>query len=281
MGKQITTEYKAPAFARGTLPEHKLSVLIGVDSLCFQITGTDGACLFLKEYEVDPGNRVQDVFDIFKEDPLLEKPGYAATHIGLFYEPAAPAPARLFDPGNAAAYWQSLSTLPAGSSTLFDALPTLDAYIVYPVDSQLAGGLTGLHPGARILHGAGVWLDGLYRHALPGEGPAMFAHLSGGQVTVAAFEGRNLRFFNTFSYHNSRDFLYYILLALDQAQLPLEETPLAISGKLTAEAEIFLLLQRYFVSLHFLSPDSAGPYPEGIPGNRRHWHFDLQCMRFL
>lgn len=98
---------------------------------------------------------------------------------------------------------------------------------------------------------------------------------------VAAFENRALRFFNTFSFQTAQDFLYFVLLALHQAQVPLEQTPLLVSGKMTADSEISTLLQRYFTDMQMLAPAAAGPYPAGIPDDRRHWYFDLACLGSL
>ncbi len=282
MGKQVIAEYKDPRLSQGPSPEHKLSALIGVDSLSFEISASNGESLCWKEYALSPSARDEDALAVFREDALLSNTRYLTAHIGLFHEPAALVPARLFNPDNAPAYRQTLGELHAHQKTLYDALPALEAFITYTAGKALVKGLLAAQPQGRIYHGATAWLNGLYRHILSDDtGGAVFAHVAAGKLAVAAFENRSLRFFNYFSCQTARDYLYYILLGLTQAQLPLEHTSLYLSGKMTAEAEIFLLLQRYFVSLHFLSPPSAGPYPAGMAENRRHWYFDLQCMRFL
>ncbi len=274
MGIKIISEYKDPHFKQGSPAEHKLSVLLRPDGLCFHVTDAAHSTSFAwKELAGDAAN---ELLAAAGREPLLSGTAYSSAILATC-GPAALAPARLFDPSHAADYWLSLSDLPAGYSVQADAIPVLDAYVVYPLDGQSVQAL----PGARNIHLATAWLSGIYRHALRETGPAIYAHTSGKQLMLAAFDGRALRFFNTFTFQTAQDFLYFVLLALDQAQFALEQTLLFVSGKMTSDSEIHLLLQRYFVDMQFLTPAAAAPYPAGLPDDRRHWYFDLACIGSL
>ncbi len=275
MGIKIISEYKDPHFRQGSPTEHKLSVLWRADGLSFHVTdASQTSSLVWKDWGSDA---LDDLLWSAGQEPLLSASAYASVCVATATGPAAVAPSRLFDTARAAEYWQNLSPLPPGHGVRAELLPALDAYVVYPVSDQIAQAL----PGTRIVHLAAAWLNGIYHYALRESGPAIYAQTSGKSLMIAAFDGRTLRFFNTFAFQTAQDFLYFVLLALDQAQFPLEQTLLSVSGKMTADSEIYLLLQRYFVDMQFLAPLAVCPYPAGLPDDRRHWYFDLVCVGSL
>lgn len=275
MGIKIISEYKDPRFQQGSPTEHKLSVLWRADGLCFHVTDAARTTSFAwKDYN---GDSADNLLTTVAQEPLFSATVYSSSCMAFGGGPAVLAPTRLFDPARAGEYWQSLSPLPAGHIVQADPIPMLDAYVVYPLSVQMAQSLPGNHK----IHVATAWLSGVYHHALRETGPVIYAHTSGKSLMLAAFDGRSLRFFNIFSFQTAQDFLYFVLLALDQAQFPLEQTLLFVSGKMTSDSEIYLLLQRYFVDMQFLAPAAAGPYPAGLSDDRRHWYFDLVCVGSL
>lgn len=250
-------------------------MLLRPDGLCFHITDiARSASLAWKDAA---GDSLDALLAAASQEPLLSGTAYSSANMAIGAGPAALAPARLFDPAYAADYWLNLSALPSGHSVQADALPALDAYVIYPIENSI----TRVLPGVRKIHLATAWLSGIYHYSRNDTGPALYAHTSGKQLMIAAFDGRALRFFNTFAFQTAQDFLYFVLLALDQAQFSLEQTSMFVSGKMTSDAEIYLLLQRYFVAMQFLAPAAAGPYPAGLPDDRRHWYFDLACVGSL
>ncbi len=251
-----------------------------MDSLCFEVSSGDGVSFVWKDYALNPSLLEDDLRQVFQSDPFIQDSRYSTVQMGLFLGPSALTPARFFNPERSSDYWHALSPLNNGEIIYSDALPAYNAYMGWPISDSLCQLLRIYHPEARLFHGASAWLEGLYRFVLSTHtGYAIFAHSIGQYMVLAAFDNRSLRFFNMFIRQTARDFLYYVLLALDQAQFQQDQTSLYLTGKLTADAEISLLLQRYFTSMHFLAPDDAGPYPATLPAQNRHWFFDLGCIR--
>ncbi|MBX2929835.1 MAG: DUF3822 family protein [Saprospiraceae bacterium] len=282
MGGKIISEYRDPTFSPAQATEHKLSVLIGVGSLCYEVSDALGRSLVWKDCELPAGDSRNEAIRILIQNELpLREQRYNAVSIAFFCEPAALVPARLFDASRVSSYWDTVSDPATGCKIASDVLPALQARFVYPLSEQLENILLAQWADARLFHAGTAWLEGVCRNMIAAHPRAMYVHVSGGRLLVAAFDNGALRFINFFDYQHARDFLYYSLLALDQAQFSLEDTHLFLSGKMTVEAEIFQLLQRYFINLHFLSPASAGAFPAELPEDRRHWYFDLVCTRLF
>lgn len=282
MGGTIISEYRDPTFSPAQATEHKLSVLIGVGSLCYEVSDAWGRSLVWKDSELPAGDSKNEAIRILIQNELpLREQRYNAVSIALFCEPAVLVPDRLFDASRVSSYWHTVSAPVAGHEITSDVSPALHARFVYPLSGQLENILLAQWADACLFHAGTAWLEGIHRNMIAAHPRAMYVHVSGARLLVAAFDSGALRFINFFDYQNARDFLYYCLLALDQAQFSLEDTHLFLSGKMTTEAEIFQLLQRYFINLHFLSPASAGAFPAGLPEDRRHWYFDLVCTRLF
>jgi hypothetical protein len=282
LGGKIISEYRDPTFSPAQATEHKLSVLIGVGSLCYEVSDASGRSLVWKDCELPAGDSRDEAIRILIQNELpLREQRYNAVSVGFFCEPAVLIPARLFDASRVSSYWETVSAAPAGHKVVSDVLPALHARFVYPLSGPLETVILAQWAGARLFHAGTAWLEGVFRNMAAESPKSVYVHVFGSRLLVAVLDGDALRFINFFEYQTARDFLYYTLLALDQAQCSLEDTPLYLSGKMTAEAEIFLLLQRYFINFHFLSPASAGAFPAGLPEDRRHWYFDLLCTRLF
>jgi hypothetical protein len=92
------------------------------------------------------------------------------------------------------------------------------------------------------------------------------------------FERRNLVFFNTFDFTKPADLLYYILLAYKQFDLNPLEVPLALSGTLLEDSEIYRLLLRYVRSMHFLPLPDGFQLPDAANALPAHYWFDLAAV---
>ncbi len=224
---------------------------------------------------------VNQMLDI---EPVLTQPGYSAVTWAFLQHACTLAPARFFDPARAQEYWLAQSELPADHTVLHDALPVLQAYLVWPFPTSLASRLLALQPLAQLQHGATCWLEAVYRQARTShsDNKAVFVHCFDRHLMVAVMDGAALRFFNTFAWHSARDFLYFVLLGCHTAQVSNEGIPLYLSGRLTSDSEVFKLLQRYFDTIHLWAaqPPGGAALP-GISEERRHWYANLICMRHL
>ncbi len=269
MGEQIRANFRNPEFSELSAPEYKLSILMGVDSLCFELFGNSGRSLRWKDLSsADP------LASLMHEPMLLESP-FQGLSLALCQTNAVLVPARLFDPDRVARYWESLSRLPDKYTVGADHLTAPNAWLVYPVREDIRQAL----PQAGIFHLASAWLQAIADTPNAAASGGVYAHVFGNLLLLAGWNSGELQFFNIFTFQSANDFLYYVLLAFQQAKLSAESAGLFLSGKISKQAEIYLVLQRYCNHIAFFAPDEAGPYPYGLPKEHHHWYLDLCCVR--
>ncbi len=282
MGIQVAVEYRDPKYLPEQTPEYKLSVLIGVDSLCFEVfESRTHRSLLLQEYLFNATDADQAVREIFENSSPLHSSNYLSVKIGFSSGACSLIPRKFFETQNLSAYWQGVSALPEGYQAIADSITALDANLLWTIPTAIQGYFLEYHPGCRYFHSASAWLTSAYQIAKTTAQPVIFAHLAADQVFLATFDASSLVFFNRFTWKSTKDFLYFTLLSLHQSGFAAERTRLVMSGKLTPDSEIIRLLQRYFPELEMAQSPMAVAYPDNLPKAQYHWYFDLAGFRWF
>lgn len=97
-----------------------------------------------------------------------------------------------------------------------------------------------------------------------------YAHLIPGRIYFIAGDHNNIDFFNTFETTEASDYLYFVLLAIQQWQKKASLVPVYISGHFTTDSPLYQLLDQYIQHLHILNdlpqlPNSADCLPHQYP----------------
>lgn len=280
MGK-IDLEVFEDKFLKKYSIYYELSILIGVDSLCYFISDKYQQFLGIRKYAYPKPlasfrDLAEPVAGIIQEDAHLRR-SYASVQLGFFHPFLALVPNRLYNEEEKRAYLEKMLRLQADDLLLSDELPFSDAMGVYPIGRQLKQQLDSQFPDAGYCHGASALSKNLavmYREEAP---QRIFFNLRDGMVQIFAFDVDDLLFLNTFSFLESNDLVYYLMLVCQQLGWKAEDTPLWGSGLVVEDSAIYRNIQRYFPGFQLLTPPSQmflfGPRFE--LDIRKHWFFDL------
>jgi hypothetical protein len=282
LGVQVTAEFRDPNFNPEQTPEYKLSVLIGVDSLCFEVLESrTNKSLLIREYAVSRAHHEAEVLEILDNTQILQNTGYHAVRFGIGTDRCALVPHRFFNPGNLAEYWETIAGKTSEKHICADKILPFDAHLIYPLPQSLLARLIQIQPHCRVFHSVSSWLTSVQQLSKTMSKSAIFAHINGNQGFVAALDSGSLLFFNRFLWQTSKDFIYHTLLALNQSRFQLDSTFLIFSGKVTPDAEVTQLSQRYFPSLEMASSPLAFSFPNDFPQAQQHWYFELTSFRWF
>lgn len=97
-----------------------------------------------------------------------------------------------------------------------------------------------------------------------------YAHLIPGRIYFIAGDHNNIDFFNTFESTEATDYLYFVLLAIQQWQKKTAVVPVYISGHFTTDSPLYQLLDQYIQHLHILNdmaqlPNATDSLPHQYP----------------
>lgn len=280
MGK-IDLEIFEDAFHKKNSINYELSILVGVDSLCYALLDSSRQLLGLRKYAYDetPASfreLTPPVVEIIRTDALLQKP-FSRVNLAFFHPYLALIPNRLYREEEKRTYLTKIVSLAPDDHICVDELPFADAMAVYPAPQSLFRRLKMLFPQSDVRHLAVCLAKTLSPLSVSEQPRRIFVNLRDSRVQLLAFDEEDLHFFNTFSFVESSDLVYFCMLVYEQLGWKPEEVPLIITGMLVEDSVIYRTLGRHFPLLRFLRPPAPlrrfGPkFEESF---RDHWFFDL------
>jgi hypothetical protein len=268
-------------FARKFSLYYKLSILIGMDSLCYLITDKHQQLLAYRKYSglTQPLN--QHIERIFREEPLFRR-GYGEVRIAFFHPSATFIPNRLYDEKAGALYLQHLTDPPESSLTLASELPEADAMVVFSIPRFLHQTLRQYFPRAPIGHLNGALCSGFTRVAQGRLGNQVFLHIFERYVHIFLFDGDELQYNNAFRFESAKDFIYYVMLIFQQFQLNPASVPVLFSGSLVEDSEIYRILYKYVRQLKPVAPVNYHSFGESFAAEMAPYMvFDLLSLEYL
>lgn len=280
MGK-IDLEVFEDKFLKKHSIYYELSILIGVDSLCYSIFDNFQQLLGLRKYSYSqPLASFRDlpgpVSEILGADPFVNR-SFAKVRLSLLHPYVALIPNRLYNEKEEKSYLEKMLRVEPDDCYFSDELPFADAMAVYPVPRELQERLKTQFPGAGICHGNSA-ISKFFSTYMASEAPhRMFFNLRDGALQVFAFENDDLLFMNSFPFMESTDLVYYLMLVLQQLSWKPEDISVWGSGLLVEDSAIFRNLQRYFPYFQFLTlpPQLYRFGPRFEKNARKHWFVDL------
>ena len=283
MGK-IDLELFEDKFLKKYSIYYELSILVGVDSLCYSISDKYQQFLALRKYAYPaPPASFRDlagpVSAIIQDDGILRRP-FARVRLGFFHPYAALVPNRLFQETEKRAYLEKLVSLERGDQLFSDELPFADAMAVYPLGQELVNELRSQFPESTFCHSASSLSRALCSLHMESGAQRLFFNLRDGIIQVFAFDKDDLLLLNAFPFLESADLVYFLMLVLQQLSWKPEHTPLFGAGIMVEDSAIYKNLLRYFPHFRFLTVPAQmyqfGPRFE--LDFRRHWFMDLLSL---
>lgn len=280
MGKIITNIIEDNFFKK-LASTYKLSILLGMDSFAYMVSGPQQEVLLLKAIELDhslqpEGQGVTQLFNYLTETESHLFYPYGKYTISYSATQSTLIPRRLYNKNEESTYLKQLSDLDTQAMMVrTDELSAIDARNVYAISKALHNKLTQHFPGFRLQHSTTVLNRGIDEWSLKDQTPRLYVNVLGHDLQILVYTNNQLTFANTFQYQSAKDFIYFTLLVLDQLDCSPKHTSVFISGPVLQDSEIYQLLFRYITNLAFLQPP-AYLYQNGKTRSLEpHFHFDL------
>lgn len=252
----------------------KLSILIGMGSFCYGIADNRNRLAFIRRIKGSGRAGFSlDLESISRDNPYLFFP-FAQTVVHLAIPKHVWVPGRLYNPAEKIAYLRHGNDLVPGMAVWAEEAASQEAHLVYPLPSVLEGWLNRHFPQAVKRHLCSGLMNAL-DPLRPASGYHILAHVWEEGLWAMLFDGKRLTFGNFFACKDVKDFLYFLLLIVQQFNLRPEEVPVVLSGGLVEQSEVYALMHKYFSRLTFAGvagPVELGPRLSEYP---RHFYNDL------
>ncbi len=237
-------------------PSCTLWVVVGTDSAAYAAVDGRGEVLAAVQRDYAepeaPFWRIEPhVQRMLESSPVWHLP-FGQRQGFLFHSRTTLVPRRLFQHGDLSAYFRLLLE-PDDYSYSCEEVQSWDAYLVSATDRAQARFFQGLFPETRPRHSA-VSLLLAARELAAQQEHTLLVNVRHRVVQIVALERQNLLFYNTFSFSNANDLLYYVLLAYHQFRLSPRQIPVWLAGNIMPQSELYLKLHAYIREVRFAQP---------------------------
>lgn len=183
--------------------------------------------------------------DIGAAVPWLSHP-FKLVKIAYEGNKATLIPDQLFNPDEKENYFTFNFPQEKDELILCDHLLPLAAWHIYAVPEAVVAETKIVFPKAKMTHASSLLIESIwvnYKNRI--NAPHVFMHLRDKIFDLVIFDGRQLNYFNTFSFRNPEDVAYYLIFVLEQLNFNPEKIPLVLLGTVELGNEVSELLLRY------------------------------------
>lgn len=275
----ISLDFIEDSFLKKNATTYNLSVLIGADRFSFLLLDKNQNVVVLRSYSLEEGQDIKTIFrKTYLQDEIL-KLNYASVKVAVNNAKHTLVPSSLFDSKEMTTYLEKMVELDPSDKVKVDDLHFIEAKNVFTFDREIESLIAEPFKNARLFHGSTAFIKGAYLLAGKQEGFNLYINVMNRKLNILLFEKKNLLFNNSFSFQSVRDFVYYVMLVLDQFKVNPETVPAFLCGQIMRESEIFKLLYRYIKNIDFLEAPEELRFRSQYEALNAYKFFDLFSLR--
>jgi len=218
--------------------------------------------------------------EVMSEDRVLRQ-SFRNLRVGWSSTKQTLVPNRLFNPAEQAVYLEQSVDVGSTEQTRAEEIPAMGMHHIYAVKAAPLSALQSQFPGSRHFHLGTALLHEQQRLMANMDRSCVFIHLRGQYLWVSAFDKSTLRFFNSFPYKSTKDFVYYVLLGFEEAGLKPSGAHTLLSGAMVENSEIYQQLSRYLPDMAFVPRSAYYQYGDLLKQQPAHFYFDLLSLSNL
>ncbi|HXC06156.1 MAG TPA: DUF3822 family protein [Bacteroidia bacterium] len=208
---------------------------------------------------LNPESLSKCLTDLIADHGLLSLP-FEHVWVGYDSSRSTLVPEALFDAAQASTYIQFNHVSDPGDIVMTDTLTQLDARNIYLLPEAVKKAILALYPKARFRHSSSALLESQAIKYKNETKPKLVVHISLLHFEIILFEGKHLRFYNTFRHQTSEDFMYYLLFVCEQLKLNPENLELILIGEVEKNSAIYSMLYKYVRNIRFGDRPEAFTY---------------------
>ncbi len=275
----ISLDFIEDSFIKKNATLYDLSALIGADRFSFLVLDQKQNVIVLRSYNIEENADIKAFFrKTYLQDEIL-KLNFGSIRVALNSSKHTLVPSILYNQKEKATYLQNMVDLLPSDKVDTDDLNFIDTKIIYAVNKEIEDLIKESFDNPKIYHASTAFIKGAYLLSEKQEGFHMYINVFHRKLNILLFNKKDLLFNNTFAFQNVRDFVYYVMLVLDQFKINPESIPVHLCGQIMRESEAFKLLYRYIKTVYFLEAPDHLRFRSKYEALNAYKFFDLFSLR--
>jgi hypothetical protein len=201
--------------------------------------------------------------EILKKDEFLNKP-YDSIKFNYLSKKSTLVPNILFEIAKLKSYFTFNNILKEYESINYNKIKHIDAYVIFSVPSFLSTILVNQYKKIKFYHQCRPFIEYItsdeYLKRFPSEGTTVYVDVHKSFFDCYITEGQKLILYNSFSYKNANDFLFFLLNVYAQFGLNTNLTELVLAGDVNLNTELHNQITTYIKKVRFLKLNNKFTY---------------------
>lgn len=267
------------AFNAKKTSSYRLTLQIGMGDIHIAVNDSQtNKFIALEKYDllqVYNFEATADLFDAILNESKLLNHKFQSVSCILINNTSTLVPNALYESDRKKMYLKFNATLEGDEFVAVDEIKNLEAKNIFALPFSLKAKIDGQYLNVNYHHFSSTLIDILVANNKNQTGKKLFVHVQSTQFQVLLLEGKNLIFYNTFNYHSSEDFIYYLLFVCEQLQLNPESIETVMLGEVEKTSSVYIVANKYIRNIKFGERTDNFDYSYQLQTFPKHFYFTL------
>ena len=188
---------------------------------------------------------------VLAANPWLKSP-FRSVKIAYEGKKSTLIPGPFFDPQEAENFLKLNYQMQVDEHVLADHIQQFDNYNVFSMPSKLEEAAKRLFPSARISSLSSILIQTVWMNFKTRiTANRIFLHIKDKTFDILIYDGKVIRYFNTFSWMVAEDVAYFLIFVLEQLGMNPEQASVVLLGNIDRGSNLFELIYRYVKNMEF------------------------------
>jgi hypothetical protein len=209
--------------------------------------------VLLEEYAPLPATSLAgQMQELTAQHDLLGRSGWNRVRMSVQNRHFTLLPAPLFRDGDESTYLQLHHPLDAQHEVVRRYQHAAHEMVsVFAVEKTLAQWFEQTYPGQKLLHQTSALIEGAI-HQSERQGPRrLFLSVGPQELSIVVIRDKQPEFCNVFAFSTPEDFIYYVILVMQELNLNPDEDLVTVWGDLMHDSVLFNVLRKYIRYVRF------------------------------
>ncbi len=272
--------YFDKSFRESQTRNYTLSIQLSIENIVFTILNNDkNKFIGIESYNFNDINNVGQL-PSYLGMVLNNRPSFAFPYDKVYflyqnrYSTLIPQP--LFVEENKNLYLGFNQPFQEDSRIVFDELKNNDAINIYYIPNLVIQKAKDFWPNVNIMHFSSALIESLSINFKNKVGPdTMFVNLQTGCFDIVYFKENKLHYYNSFDFRTKEDFIYFLLITIDQLMLNPEDVNVILSGDIDKTSDAYRMINQYIKNYSFIMPNENYSYSYILDEIKDHQYYTL------
>jgi len=288
MALQLTPNisYFDNSFKESQTRNYILSIQLSLQKLVFTVYNPEkNKFIGIEQYEFIDIESIEQI-PSFLGKVLNNKPSFAFPYAKVFlmyqtkFSTLIPEPLFIEEKKNL--YLGFNQPFQENSRIVFDKLKNNQAINIYYLPNPVIEKIKDFWPNVITLHSSTALIESLtINFKNKTDAKTLFVNLYDNCFDLVYFKDNKLHFYNSFDFHTKEDFIYFLLVSIDQLMLNPEDVKLIMLGNIDKTDEIHNMIYQYINNYSFIDRNDNYGYSYKFDEIKFHKFFilfnALQC----